>query len=552
MDGSTMNPYLLINGVKMPAKQIIFDETARLSLERGVNAIADAVSVTLGPKGRNVVIQSPSGPIVTKDGVTVAKSIELEDPFEDMGAQLCKQVSSKTNDVAGDGTTTATVLAQALVKGGLRYIAAGGNPISVKKGIDKAVDQAVDLIQEFARPIQNKEQITFVATISGNESEVGTLVGDAMEQVGKDGVITIEESRGRETTLSLVEGMRFDKGYISPFFVNNPERMECKHSDVKILLFDGKISDYRLILPLVSKVNDQLKKPLLIIADSVDGDALQFLVKNTYQHKFPWVAVKTPGFANQKKDYLYDLAALTGASVISTETGSTLENADLDCLGLAKTIIVTKEATTIIEGNGSEELIEDRISQIKATLDQVEGDYETRILNERVAKLSGGVAVIKVGASTEAELIEKKYRYEDALAATRAAVEEGIVPGGGVTLLRISNSLNNVLTDEDEKVGFDIVKRALQEPIRKISSNAGYSSDVIVREVSNLDNSMGLDARTGDYVNMVESGIIDPAKVTRSALQNAASIAGLVLTTETLIVEKPVANEKVLVSEGMF
>lgn len=536
----------------MPAKQLVFNEEARLALERGVNTVSDAVSVTLGPKGRNVVIQSPSGPIVTKDGVTVAKSVELEDPYEDMGAQLCKQVSSKTNDVAGDGTTTATVLAQALVKSGLRYIAAGGNPISVKKGIEIAVDQAVKHIEAFSKPIENKEEITFVATISGNEDEVGNLVGDAMEQVGKDGVITIEESRGRETSLSLVEGMRFDKGYISPFFVNNPERMESRHSDVKILLFDGKISDYRLILPLVSKVNDQLKKPLLIIADSVDGDALQFLVKNTYQHKFPWVAVKTPGFANQKKDYLYDLAALTGGSVISNETGSTLENADLDCLGSAKTIIVNKESTTIIEGNGIDEEIEDRISQIKATLSQVESDYEIRILNERIAKLSGGVAVIKVGASTEAELIEKKYRYEDALAATRAAVEEGIVPGGGVTLLRISNTLVNNLNNEDEKVGFDIVKKALQEPLRKISSNAGFSPDVIVNDISNLDSSMGLDARTGNYVNMMEQGIIDPAKVTRSALQNAASIAVLVLTTETLIVDKPVANEKVLVSEGMF
>lgn len=538
--------------MKMPAKQLIFDEEARKALERGVNAIGDSVSVTLGPKGKNVVIQSPSGPIVTKDGVTVAKSIELEDPYEDLGAQLCKQVSSKTNDVAGDGTTTATVLAQALVKTGLRYIAAGGNPISVKKGIDIAVNQAVSHISEFAKPIVNKDQVTYVATISGNESEVGTLVGDAMEKVGKDGVITIEESRSRETSLSLVEGMKFDKGYISPFFVNNPERMECKHSDVKILLYDGKISDYRLILPLVSNVNDQLKKPLLIIADSVDGDALQFLVKNTYQHKFPWVAVKTPGFANQKKDYLYDLSALTGAVVITDDMGLKLESASLDLLGGARSVIVTKESTTIIEGDGNDQAIEDRISQIKATLLQVESDYEFKVLNERVAKLSGGVAVIKVGASTEAELIEKKYRYEDALAATRAAVEEGIVPGGGVTLLRISNKLVNNLSNEDEKVGFDIVKRALLEPIRKISSNAGFSSDVVVSEISKLDESMGLDARNGEYVNMLEKGIIDPAKVTRSALQNAASIAGLVLTTETLIVDKPVANEKVLVSEGMF
>jgi chaperonin GroEL len=539
-------------GRHMPIKQLVFNEEARKALERGVDAVADAVKVTLGPKGRNVVIQSASGPIVTKDGVTVAKAVELECPYEDLGAQLCKQVSSKTNDVAGDGTTTATVLAQAIVKGGLRYVAAGGNPISVKKGIDKAVDQAINLILEIAKPISEKEQITFVATISGNEAEVGNIVGDAMEQVGKDGVITIEESRGRETTLSLVEGMRFDKGYISPFFVNNHEKMECRHSDVRILLYDGKISDYTLILPLVSKVNDQLKKPLLIIADNVDGDALQFLVKNTYQHKLPWVAVKTPGFSNQKKDYLYDIAALTGGTVVSADMGIDLANANIDHLGSCKSIIVSKESTTIIEGHGKDEAIEDRILQVKATLSQVESDYEAKVLNERIAKLSGGVAVIKVGASTEAELIEKKYRYEDALAATRAAVEEGIVPGGGTTLLYISQSLENDLIDEDEKVGFDIVKRALQEPIRQIAFNAGISADVVVDTVIKNMNGLGLDARTGKYVNMIESGIIDPAKVTRSAIQNAASIAGLVLTTETLIVEKPVSNEKVLVSEGMF
>lgn len=533
-------------------KMILRGEDAREAIERGIEIVATSVACTLGPKGRNVVIQTPSGPIVTKDGVTVAKNIQLEDPFEDLGAQLCKQASSKTNDIAGDGTTTATVLAQAIVKEGLKYMTSGGNPIGVKRGIDKAVEKAVSLISDIAEPIQNKNQITYVATISGNEAEVGQLVGDAMEQVGKDGVITIEESRGRETSLSLVEGMRFDKGYISPFFVNNPERMDCRYNDVKVLLYDGKISDYRLILPLVSKVNDQLKKPLLIIADNIDGDALQFLVKNIYQHKFPWVAVKTPGFVNQKKDYLFDIAALTGATVITNDLGLTLENASTEHLGTVRSIIVTKESTTLIEGDGSDEKIEDRINQIKATLAQVESDYEFKVLNERIAKLSGGVAVIKVGASTEAELIEKKYRYEDALAATRAAVEEGIVPGGGVTLLRISNSLVNTLEDEDEKVGFDIVKKAMQEPMRKISSNAGYSPDVIVSEVSKLDETMGLDARNGKFVNMIEKGIIDPAKVTRSALQNAASIAGLVLTTETLIVDKPVASEKVLVSEGMF
>ena len=536
----------------MPAKQLSFNDDARQAMGRGVDIVSNAVKTTLGPKGRNVVIQSPSGPIVTKDGVTVAKHVELECPYEDLGAQLCKQVSSKTNDVAGDGTTTATVLAQAIVREGVRYVAAGGNPISVKRGIDRAVNDAVAEIELLAKPIENKEQITFVATISGNEAEVGNLVGDAMEQVGKDGVITIEESRSRETTLSLVEGMKIDKGYISPFFVNNPERMECKHSDVYILLHDGKISDYQVLFAFIQKFNETFKKPLMIMADSIDGDALQFMVLNAYQGKKPWFAVKTPGFVNQKKDYLYDIAALTGGKVVSADMGVHLENISMDYLGKAKTVISTKETTTIIEGNGNEEEIENRILQIKATLQQVENDYEVRILNERIAKLSGGVAIIRVGASTEAELIEKKYRYEDALAATRAAVEEGIVPGGGVTLLRISNRLVNTLEEADERVGYDAVKRALKEPIRQIAFNAGMSPDVVVETVSNKADGMGLNARTGEYVNMIEAGIIDPAKVTRSALQNAASIAGLVLTTETLIVEKPVESERVLVSEGMM
>ena len=536
----------------MPAKQLIFNDEARKSLEKGLNAVADAVKVTLGPKGRNVIIQSQSGPIVTKDGVTVAKSISLEDPYEDLGAQLCIQVSSKTNENAGDGTTTATVLAQAIVREGLKYVMSGGNAIGVKRGIDKAVNEAISKIADIAKPIENKEQITFVATISGNESEVGAIVGDAMEQVGKDGVITIEESRGRETSLVLVEGMSFDKGYISPFFVNNPERMECRHNDVKILLYDGKISDYTVILPLVSQVNDKLKKPLLIIAENVDGDALQFLVKNTFQHKFPWVAVKTPGFAGQKKDYLYDIAALTGATVISSETGLSLDSTTIEHLGSCRSVIVNKELTTIIEGGGTIDSLAARISQAKAMLSQVESDYEAKIITERIAKMSGGVAVIRVGASTEAEMGEKKHRYEDALAATRAAVEEGIVPGGGTTLLKISESLENVPTDPDEATGYKIVKRALQDPIRQIAYNAGLSPDVVVDTVCNKNDQLGLDAKSGIYVDMISSGIIDPAKVTRSALQNAASIAGLVLTTEAMIVDKPVSGERVLVSEGML
>ena len=537
----------------MPAKQIVFNEESRKALQRGLDITANSVRVTLGPKGRNVVIQSPSGPIVTKDGVTVAKAVELEDPYEDLGAQLCKQVSSKTNDVAGDGTTTATVLAQAIVSEGMKYVASGGNPISVKKGIDKAVNDVVAKIEQIAVGIENKEQITFIATISGNEDEVGQIVADAMEQVGKDGVITIEESRGRETSVSFVEGMKIDKGYISPFFVNNPEKMECKHNDVYVLLYDGRISDSADILPILQKINETGKKPLLIMAENVDGPALQMLVINVHKGAMPWVAVKTPGFAGQKKEYLYDIAALTGATVISSEMGLDLVSVKLENLGKAKSVVINKESTTIIEGEGDGQKIEDRIYQLKVTLSQVESDYEAKILNERIAKLSGGVAVIKVGASTEAELTEKKYRYEDALAATRAAVEEGIVPGGGVTLLRISHALKCTLKDPDERLGYEIVKRALQEPIRQICYNAGISGDVIVQKVLNNKNfNVGLDAKSGQIVNMIEKGIIDPAKVTRSALQNAASIAGLVLTTEALIVDKPVESEKVLVSDGMI
>jgi chaperonin GroEL len=536
----------------MPAKQLVFNEEARRAMERGLNVVADSVSVTLGPKGRNVVIQTPSGPIITKDGVTVAKAVELECPYENLGAQLCIQVSSKTNENAGDGTTTATVLSRAFVREGLKIVSAGGNPISIKRGIDKAVDMLVLGIAELAKPIENKEQIQFVATISGNEPEVGKIVADAMEAVGKDGVITIEESRGRDTYMTMVEGMQFDKGFMSPFFVTNPERMECKHSNVSLLLVDSKIHDAKALFSFIQKFDSSMKNPLLIIADSIDGEALQLMVRNVYQGRKPWVAVKTPGFANQKKDYLFDLAALTGGTVITSDMGLTLDEAPLSVLGTAKSIIVTKETTTIIEGEGSEEALEDRIAQIKVLLSQAESDYEAKILTERIAKLSGGVAVIKVGASTEAEMIEKKYRYEDALAATRAAVEEGIVPGGGVTLLRLSKKLKLKLSDPDEQFGVDIVKRALEEPIRQISYNAGLSPDVIVNDVLKAKEGRGLDARTGKLVNMIDSGIIDPAKVTRNALQNAASIAGLLLTTETLIVDKPVTGEKVLVSEGMM
>ena len=525
---------------------------ARNAIERGISTVAESVACTLGPKGRNVIIQGQSGPIVTKDGVTVAKSIELECPYENLGAQLCRQVSSKTNDVAGDGTTTATVLANAIAREGLRYVTAGGSPISLKRGIDKAVDAVVEIIAGMAKPIENKEEVNFVATISGNEQEVGDIVADAMEAVGKDGVITIEESRGRETTMTVVEGMRFDKGFLSNIFANIPEKMQTKFQDPLYLLYDGKLSDAHALYEFINKFPECAKKPLVIIADNIEGEALQFLVLNVYQGKKQWVAIKTPGFSTQKKDMLHDIAVLTGSKVISTDLGTTLADADESYFGSSKSIIVTKDSTTIIEGIGTESDIEDRILRIKATLETCESDYEARVLNGRMAKLSGGVAVIRVGASTEAELIEKKYRYEDALAATRAAVEEGIVPGGGVTLLRASRKLNLKLADEDENIGVKIVKRALEEPIRRIASNAGYSADVVVADVLRTKDGKGLDARSGKIVNMLEKGIIDPAKVTRSALQNAASIAGLVLTTETLIVDKPVESEKVLVSEGMM
>ena len=545
----------------MPAKQLIFNEEARRALERGVNIVADAVKVTLGPKGRNVVIHDPyRGPTVTKDGVTVAKAVELEDPYEDLGAQLCKQVSAKTNDVAGDGTTTATVLAQAIVKEGLRYVAAGGNPISVKRGIEKAVADAVDRISEIAQPIESAEQITFVATISGNEEEVGVLVAGAMEAVGKDGVITIEENRGRETTMDIVEGMQLDKGYLSPLFINNPTRMEARHDEALVLLIDGKLggsdnpklNDVHAFHSFIEKAMT-LKRPLAIFCDGIDAELAQFLIINVYQGKKPWVAIKTPGFGKQKQDYLMDLAAFTGATLISPDMGVGLEDITIQHLGSVKTIRVSKEATTLVGGSGDEDAVEERIAQIRTLLEEAESDYEITVLQNRLAKLSGGVAVIRVGASTDAELEEKKYRYEDALAATRAAVEEGIVPGGGVTLLRIGSKIKVPTSgDDDERIGYKIVKRALEEPIRQIAFNAGYSSDVVVNDVLRAKEGRGLDARTGKIVNMMASGIIDPAKVTRSALQNAASIAGLVLTTETLITEKPVTGEKVIVSGDML
>ncbi|MGV3617148.1 MAG: chaperonin GroEL [Fimbriimonas sp.] len=523
----------------MAAKNLLYDENARRALERGVNKVADAVKVTLGPKGRNVVLDKKWGsPTITKDGVTVAKEIELEDPYENMGAQLCKEVASKTNDVAGDGTTTATVLAQAIVNEGLRYVAAGGNPIAVKRGIDKAVDQVIGYIKSQKQDIKDKEQVAFVATIAGNDSEIGQQVAEAMDKVGKDGVITVEESKGRETTLDIVEGMQFDRGYISPYFVTDPERMETVLEKPLILIHEKKIGNAQEFLGFLEKAA-ATRRPILIIAEDVEGDALATLVLNKIRGVLQIAAVKAPGFGDRRKAMLEDIAVLTNGRFVSEDLGTKLENVTVDMLGTADRIVITKEETTIIQGAGSKEDVLGRINQIRAQIDKTDSNYDREKLQERLAKLSGGVAVIKVGASTETELKEKKHRYEDALSATRAAVEEGIVPGGGSTLLRAAADLNPDSLEGDEKTGLLIVKRALEEPLRQISKNAGLEGSVIVERVRAAETGHGLNAVTGEIVDMVAAGIVDPAKVTRSTIQNAASIAGLVLTTETLVVEKP-------------
>jgi chaperonin GroEL len=523
----------------MPAKMLKFNEEARRALERGVNKVANAVKVTLGPKGRNVVLDRKWGaPMITKDGVTVAKEIELSDPWENMGAQLCREVASKTNDVAGDGTTTATVLAQALVNEGMRYVAAGGNPIALKRGIDKAVAKAVETIKQHAIPVTEREQTEYVATIAGNDPEIGKMIAEAMDKVGKDGVITIEESKGTQTTLEIVEGMQFDRGYISPYFITDPERMEAVLEDALILIHEKKISSAQDLLPVLERVA-QARRPLLIIAEDVDGDALATLVVNKLRGVLQCAAVKAPGFGERRKAMLEDIAILTGGRFISEDLGIKLENVTLDMLGQAKKVVIGKEETTIIEGAGSPEAVTGRINQIKRLIETTESSYDREKLQERLAKLSGGVAVIKVGAATETELKEKKHRFEDALSATRAAVEEGIVPGGGKIFLLAQAALNGVGDDDDERTGVAIVKRALEEPLRQIAENAGLEGSVIVEKVKALGTHEGLDARTGEFVDLVKSGIIDPAKVSRAALENAASIAGLVLTTEAMVAEKP-------------
>jgi len=523
----------------MAAKNIINDENARRALERGVNKVANAVKVTLGPKGRNVVLDKKWGsPTITKDGVSVAKEIELEDPYENMGAQLCKEVASKTNDVAGDGTTTATVLAQSIVNEGLRYVAAGGNPIAVKRGIDHAVEQMVEQIKKQAEVVKDKEQIQFVATIAGNDAEIGAQVAEAMDKVGKDGVITVEESKGRETSLEIVEGMQFDRGYISPYFVTDPERMEAILENPVILIHEKKIGSAQDFLPFLEKAA-AARRPILVIAEDIEGDALATLVLNKMRGVLQVAAVKAPGFGDRRKAMLEDIAILTKGTFVSEDLGTKLDGVTVEMLGTAKKVVITKEDTTIIEGAGSKNDVMGRISQIKAQIETTDSNYDREKLQERLAKLSGGVAVIKVGASTETELKEKKHRYEDALSATRAAVDEGIVPGGGVTLLRAADAIKTEGITGDELTGFNIVKRAAEAPLRTIAENAGLEGSVVVGQVRAEKGGKGLNAATGEIVDLVKAGIVDPAKVTRSTLQNAASIAGLVLTTEALVVEKP-------------
>ncbi|HOJ20414.1 MAG TPA: chaperonin GroEL [Armatimonadota bacterium] len=527
----------------MAAKMIIYDEDARRALERGANLVAQAVKVTLGPKGRNVVLDKKWGaPTITKDGVTVAKEIELKDPYENMGAQLVKEVASKTNDVAGDGTTTATVLAQAIVNEGLRVVAAGANPMAVKKGIERAVEKVVEEIKSRAIQVTDRASVANVAAISGNDREIGDLIAEAMEKVGKDGVITVEESKGTATTLEFTEGMQFDKGYISPYFVTDPERMEAVYEDPLILIHEKKISAAADLIPLLEKIS-AARRPLLIIAEDVDGDALATLVVNKIRGTLNVVAVKAPGFGDRRKAMLEDIAILTDGRFLSEDLGVKLENVDLSMLGKAKRVTITKENTTIVEGAGSQEAIQGRIAQIKRAIEETDSSYDREKLQERLAKLAGGVAVIKVGAATETELKEKKHRFEDALSATRAAVEEGVVAGGGATLVNVIPCLDSIEAEGDEKTGVNIVRRALEEPLRTIANNAGLEGSVVVERVKSEKPGIGLNALTEEYVDMVQAGIIDPAKVARSAVQNAASIAGMILTTETLVAEKPQKEE---------
>ena len=523
------------------SKMLHFDDEARRSLEAGVNKLADAVRVTLGPKGRNVVLDKKFGaPTITNDGVSIAKEIELEDPFENMGAQLVKEVATKTDDIAGDGTTTATVLAQAMVRVGMKNVAAGANPMAVKKGIEKAVAAAVESIQDQAKDVDDKSDIANVATISAADSSIGEVIADAIDKVGKDGVVTVEESNTFGTELEFTEGMQFDKGYLSPYFVTDPDRQEAVLEDAYILLNQGKIATVQAMLPVLEAVM-KTGKPLVIVAEDIEGEALATLVVNKIRGTFNAVAVKAPGFGDRRKAMLQDMAVLTGGQVISEDVGLKLENTTLDLLGTAKRVIVTKDNTTIVDGGGSEDDVKGRISQIKAEIDNTDSDWDREKLQERLAKLAGGVAVIKVGAATEVELKEKKHRIEDAVSSVRAAIEEGVVAGGGTALIRARSSVQTVVDslEGDEQTGAKLVFESLLAPARNIAENAGLEGSVWVRAVESETGSNGLNAATGEIVDMMKAGIIDPAKVTRAALQNASSIAALVLTTECLVADKP-------------
>ncbi len=532
------------------AKDLVFREDARKKLEAGVNALADAVKITLGPKGRNVILEKSFGsPTITNDGVTIAREIDLEDPFENLGAQLVKEVATKTNDIAGDGTTTATVLAQAIVREGLKNVAAGANPVFVKRGIELAVEAIVQEIRNTARSIETRGAISQVASISAGDTEIGDLIADAMEKVGKDGVITVEESNTIGTTLEVVEGMQFDRGYVSHYMVTDTERMEASLEEPYILITDRKISAIADILPILEKTM-QIGKPLLIIAEDVEAEALATLVLNKLRGTLNVVAVKAPGFGDRRKAMLEDIAVVTGGQVISEEVGLKLENTTVEMLGQARQVLVTKEETTIVDGKGTSEAISGRIHQIRNEIEDSTSDYDKEKLQERLAKLSGGVAVIQVGAPTETELKEKKHRIEDALSATRAAVEEGIVAGGGTMLIDAIGVLADIKVAGDEKTGVNIVRRALEEPLKMIASNAGVEGAIVVEKVKNSPKGVGFDVLSEEYVDMVEKGIIDPAMVTRSALQNAASIGAMLLTTECLVVEEP-KDEPMMPNAGM-
>jgi len=524
----------------MAAKQLLFEEAARQSLLRGVQKLARAVAVTLGPRGRNVVLDKKYGsPLITKDGVTVAKEIELEDPYENMGAQMVREVASKTSDVAGDGTTTATVLAEAIYREGLKNVTAGSNPMALKRGIDTAVETAVGALKKLSKEVKSRTEIAQVATISANgDKTIGEIIADAMDKVGKDGSITVEEAKSIETTLDVVEGMQFDKGYASPYFVTDTETMECVLENAYILIHEKKISSLKDMLPLLEKVA-KVGKPLLIIAEEVEGEALATLVVNKLRGTLQVAAVKAPGFGDRRKAMCEDIAILTGGKFLSEDLGIKLENVNLEDLGRAKKIIIDKENTTIVEGAGKDSDVQGRISQIKKQIEETTSDYDREKLQERLAKLAGGVAVIRVGAATETAMKEKKARVEDALHATRAAVEEGIVPGGGVALLRVMPEVEKLKLEGDEQIGADIVKRALEEPVRKLAYNAGVEGSIIVQEIKKRKGSEGYNVETLQYEDLFKSGVVDPTKVTRFALQNAASIAGLLLTTECLVTEIP-------------